>query len=78
MIVTDRLHASILALFMGIPHVIIDDGPQSDSYGHSKASREAAFETSMECTPENLRYENAATISEAVSKAVKLLREFSD
>lgn len=76
MIVCDRLHASILALLLGIPHVVVDGGPDSTSYGKRLRTRAAAFEASEHCTPESLRYRDASTLVDGIGEAIELLDEF--
>lgn len=74
-IVCDRLHASILALLMNIPHVIVDGGVNSTSYGKRVFTRATAFNTSDYCTPETLRYRDATTLEEGISKGIELLED---
>lgn len=76
MIICDRLHASVLSLLLGTPHVVVDGGPDSNSYGKRINTRAAAFETSDQCTPETLRYREASTISDGIGEAIELLEEY--
>ena len=70
-IITDRLHASILAFLMYKPHVYIDN-----IYGKISGTREVAFEASENCKDkEDMRFDEAETIEEAVIKALRMLRE---
>ena len=70
MIITDRLHASLMSLLIGRPHVILND-----KYKKVENTREAAFMDKPECSEENLRGYYANTIEEAVEKALWLLRK---
>lgn len=76
MIICDRLHASVLALLMGIPHVIVDGGPDSAAYGKRLRTRAVAFEVSDHCTQSSLRYREATSLSEGISEGLALLDEF--
>lgn len=75
-IICDRLHASIIALLMGVPHVVVDGGSESKSYGKRVKTRAAAFETSDHCTQNSLRYREAGTLTEGIAEALVLLDNF--
>ena len=69
LIITDRLHASILAFLLHKPHVFLDQ-----SYGKIRLTREVAFNTSSHCQDKKrLRYDQAGDIRQAVGMAVKML-----
>ena len=69
LIITDRLHASILAFLLHKPHVFLDQ-----SYGKIRLTREVAFNTSSHCQDKKrLRYDQAEDIKQAVGMAVKML-----
>lgn len=72
-VVCNRLHASILTLLMDIPHVILDGGPNTPSYGKRMGTRTVAFETSEHCNQDSLRYRDASTLEESIGKALDLL-----
>lgn len=76
MIVCDRLHASILALLMGVPHVVVDGGPDTASYGKRMMTRAAAFESSDHCNQSSLRYREASSLREGITEGLALLDEF--
>lgn len=61
---------------MNIPHVIIDPGANSASYGKRISTRAAAFETSDYCTQEALRYKDATTFEEGIEKGLELYDQF--
>lgn len=71
-VVTDRLHASILSLLMGKPHVMIND-----RYRKVELTRTAAFENKTECTEENLRGFYAVNIEDGLQKALWLLNSLA-
>ena len=72
-IITDRLHASILAFLLHKPHVFLDQ-----SYGKIRLTREVAFNTSSHCQDrKRLRYDQAGDIRQAVELAVKMLHRNS-
>lgn len=75
-VITDRLHASILSLLLDIPHVLTDGGPDTPSYGKRMMTRAAAFETSGHCTPTSLRYRTASNLSDGIPEGLVLLDEF--
>lgn len=75
-VICDRLHASILSLLMDIPHVLVDGGVDTSSYGKRMMTRAAAFETSDHCTQTSLRYRETATLAEGISDALELLEEY--
>lgn len=72
MIITDRLHASLMSLFIGRPHVMVND-----KYRKVQNTREAAFMAKPECTEENLRGYYANSIDEAVDKAISILEQIN-
>lgn len=67
-VITDRLHASIMSLLIGRPHVMINE-----KYKKVQNTRESAFMGKSECSEDNLRGYYANTIEEAVDKAIALL-----
>ena len=68
-VITDRLHASILAFLLHKPHIYLEQ-----SYGKIRLTRELAFNTSVHCQDRHkLRYNQAEDIREAVDLAVKML-----
>ena len=70
-LITDRLHSSILAFLLHKPHVFVDQ-----SYGKIGKTREVAFEVSEDCADrEQMKYEEAQSIEEAVLKAYKMLKD---
>ena len=70
-LITDRLHTSILAFLMHKPHVYVDQ-----MYGKIRKTREVAFEVSEKCgDKEEMKYDEAENIEEAVVKAARMLRE---
>lgn len=75
-VITDRLHASVLSMLLDIPHVLTDEGPDSLSYGKRIMTRAAAFETSDHCTETSLRYRMASTLRNGIPEGLELLQEF--
>lgn len=70
-LITDRLHSSILAFLLHKPHVFVDQ-----SYGKIGKTREVAFEVSEDCEDrKQMKYEEAQSIEEAVLKAYKMLKD---
>ena len=68
-VVTDRLHCSILAFLMTKPHIILDY-----SYKKLTRTREVAFQTSEACRQRRiLQYDDAPNLKEAVEKAINLV-----
>lgn len=67
-IVTDRLHSSILALLMHKPHVFIEQ-----NYGKISNTRNTAFAASEHCTQENLLFQQAHDLEDAIQLAIKFL-----
>ena len=67
-IITDRLHASILAVLMDKPHVIIDD-----KFNKISNTRDLAFEQFDECDAKYLRAYYARDIDAALKQGVKVL-----
>ena len=69
-VITDRLHASILAFLLHKPHVYLDQ-----SYGKIRLTREVAFNTSTFCQDRGrLRFHQAEEFKQAVSLAVEMLK----
>ena len=69
-VITDRLHASILAFLLHKPHVYLDQ-----SYGKIRLTREVAFNTSTFCQDRaRLRFDQAEDIRQAVRLAVEMLK----
>merc|ERR1711915_941539 len=70
-LITDRLHASILAFLLHKPHVYVDQ-----MYGKITRTREVAFNSSENCqNREEMRYNIATSLEEAVEMAEDLLRK---
>ena len=70
-LITDRLHASILAFLMHKPHVYVDQ-----MYGKIRKTREVAFDVSEKCGDrEEMKFDEAENIEEAVVKAARILRD---
>ena len=70
-IITDRLHASILAFLMHKPHIYVDQ-----LYGKITKTRQIAFDVSEKCSNrDDLRFDEAESIEQAVIKAAKMLKE---
>ena len=68
-VITDRLHASILAFLLHKPHVYLDQ-----TYGKIRLTREVAFNTSTFCQDTHrLRFAQAEHIRQAVSLAVEMV-----
>ena len=68
-VITDRLHTSILAFLLHKPHVYLDQ-----SYGKITRTREVAFSSSVHCEDRvKLRYDSAETLEEAVMLANKMM-----
>ena len=68
-LITDRLHTSILAFLLHKPHVYLDQ-----SYGKITRTREVAFSTSIHCQDKvKMRYDSAETLEEAVILANNML-----
>ena len=76
-LITDRLHSSILAFLLHKPHVYLDQ-----MYGKSTQTRKVALEASSNCENSTiLKFDQAVTVTEAVQKAVKMievLKELTD
>ena len=69
-VITDRLHASILAFLLHKPHVYLDQ-----SYGKIRLTREVAFNTSTFCQDRGrLRFDQAEDIRQAVSLAGEMVK----
>ena len=69
-VITDRLHTSILAFLLHKPHVYLDQ-----SYGKITGTREVAFRASASCQDKvKMRYDSAETLEEAVTLASQMLR----
>lgn len=71
-VITDRLHASLMSLFIGRPHVMIND-----LYKKVQLTRESAFMGKPECSEENVRGYYVNNIEEAVEKALWILKQDS-
>ena len=71
-VITDRLHASLMSLYIGRPHVMIND-----RYKKVQQTRESAFMGKPECSEDNLRGYYVNNIEEAVDKALWLLKQDS-
>ena len=69
-IITDRLHVSLLCLLMGRPHVILNE-----MYKKVENTRETAFAGKPECTQKNLLGFYVNSIEEAIDKAIWILEE---
>ena len=70
-LITDRLHSSILAFLLHKPHIYVDQ-----MYGKIRLTREVAFDTSEKCrNRKEMKFDEAETLEEAVVMAAKLLRE---
>lgn len=67
-VVTDRLHSSILALLMHKPHVYIEQ-----SYGKISNTRNTAFAASEHCTKDALLFQQAHDLEDAIEAAIKFL-----
>lgn len=67
-ILTDRLHASILAVLMGKPHVILDE-----KYKKISNTRKTAFEPHKECSHETLKSWYAKDIDDAILQGIQVL-----
>ena len=73
-LITDRLHSSILAFLLHKPHVYLDQ-----MYGQITKTRQVALEASSNCENRTiLKFDQAATVKEAVKKAVKMLEDLKD
>ena len=69
-LITDRLHTSILAFLLHKPHVYLDQ-----SYGKITRTREVAFRASVSCQDKvKMRYDSAETLEEAVTLASQMLQ----
>ena len=70
-IITDRLHTSILAFLLHKPHVYLEQ-----SYGKITRTREVAFSTSIHCQDKDkMRYDSAETLEEAIILANHMLHK---
>lgn len=49
---------------------------KTKSYGRRKLTKTVAFETSYHCTQSFLRYLDAATLEEGITKGLELLDQF--
>jgi len=67
-IITDRLHATILSLLMGKPHIYLDN-----NYGKIRKLFKATYNSS-ECSAHNRNSFLAATPKEAAEIAIKMMR----
>ena len=69
-LITDRLHASILAFLLHKPHVYVDQ-----SYGKIRRTREVAFDVSEKCSDrEEMKFDEADSFEDAVLIAAKMLK----
>ena len=68
-IVTDRLHASILSFLLGKPHIIINE-----KYKKIENTRNLAFKNIDECNSKIVKEYYANDPDEAIFKAVELLK----
>ena len=70
-LITDRLHASILAFLLHKPHVYVDQ-----SYGKIRRTREVAFGASDKCSDrEEMKFDEAENFEVAVLIAAKMLND---
>lgn len=69
-VITDRLHASVLSVLIGRPHVMIND-----KFKKVENTRKAAFGDKPECSEDNLRGYYVNTIEEAIDKALWILQK---
>ena len=70
-LITDRLHASILAFLLHKPHVYVDQ-----MYGKITRTRDVAFKASEKCRNiKEMKYRIANNLEEAVEMAEDLLEE---
>ena len=70
-LITDRLHASILAFLLHKPHVYVDQ-----MYGKIRRTRAVAFTVSEKCrNREEMKFDEAENFEQAVEKAGKMLRD---
>lgn len=67
-VVTDRLHSSILALLMHKPHVFIEQ-----SYGKISNTRSTAFAASEHCNEDSLMFHQSHDLEDAIESALKFL-----
>ncbi len=67
-VVTDRLHSSILALLMHKPHVFIEQ-----SYGKISNTRNTAFAASEHCNEDTLMFHQSYDLEDAIESALKFL-----
>ena len=67
LVITDRLHASIMATLMGKPVIYLDN-----SYKKISNVRSALANEFSECTDENLHARHATTVAEAVDLALNI------
>ena len=71
-LITDRLHTSILASLLHKPHVYLDQ-----SYGKITRTRSVAFNASVHCQDKDkMRYDSAQTLEEAVMLANQMLKKW--
>ena len=70
-LITDRLHASILAFLLHKPHVYVDQ-----MYGKITRTREVAFNASEHCQDkEDMKFKIAKSLEEGVQMAAELLNK---
>ena len=73
-VITDRLHASILALLMHKPHIVIDQ-----AYKKINRTRSVAFNYSknMICLDKDqMRYDEADSMEKAIYLALKMIQKY--
>jgi pyruvyl transferase EpsO len=69
MVVTDRLHASIMSALLGIPHIYMDNSYKKITNVRGSLAKEIPI-----CTDENLHAQHAPSIIEAVDLALKRIK----
>lgn len=67
-VVTDRLHASIISLLMGKPHVMLNE-----MYRKVQNTRETAFRNKPDCESGKILGFYVDDIEEAIEKAIELV-----
>jgi exopolysaccharide biosynthesis predicted pyruvyltransferase EpsI len=67
-IITDRLHCSIISLLMGKPHVMLNE-----KYNKIQNTRETALKNKPDCSSDKIMEYYANDIEEAIIKAINLL-----
>ena len=70
-LITDRLHSSILAFLLHKPHVYVDQ-----MYGKIRKTTDIAFQSLEMCSNrQEMRYEETRSFEEAILQAGKMLRD---